>query len=345
MKKLLLALAVSCLILAQEKVDEATDARIRSEESEHSQIMHTLHMLTDRYGPRVTGTPNHEAAAKWAVARDDRVGLEERPPGTLGLRASGLAQRARFGLHRFAGEGESEVRSAGLDAVDQRDGHRLGCPDRAAAGTPGAGRTEPPTRRQPGRSEDAAGAAALRHGSAPPRKRCDQWIAANRDKVRGKMVLVGKQTVVPVDFDPPAKRRPDDQVKAQYDPNNPGGGRGGRGGGGGRGRGTPGSDPPDRRRRWANRWTTCCSMAARWCASTTPRAAKASSWRKQHRAYDAAKTVPTVIVRNDDYGRIERLLADGEDVKLEFNIVNHVYPGGQDQLQRGGRDSRRRQGR
>ena len=40
------------------------------------------------------------------------------------------------------------------------------------------------------------------------------------------------------------------------------------------------------------------------------------------------KAAPTVILRNDDYGRIERLLADGEDVKLQFNIVNHVYPEG-----------------
>src|SRR5438105_4939136 len=67
MKRLLLALVVSFLVLAQEKVDQATVARIRSEEAEHSQIMHTLHMLTDRYGPRVTGTPNHEAAARWVV--------------------------------------------------------------------------------------------------------------------------------------------------------------------------------------------------------------------------------------------------------------------------------------
>ena len=49
---------------------------------------------------------------------------------------------------------------------------------------------------------------------------------------------------------------------------------------------------------------------------------------QQHRAYDPTKTVPTLILRNDDYGRIERLLADGEDVKMEFNIVNHVYPEG-----------------
>ena len=48
----------------------------------------------------------------------------------------------------------------------------------------------------------------------------------------------------------------------------------------------------------------------------------------QHRGYDSTKTIPEVMLRNDDYGRIERLLADGEDVKAEFNIVNRDYPEG-----------------
>jgi carboxypeptidase Q len=38
--------------------------------------------------------------------------------------------------------------------------------------------------------------------------------------------------------------------------------------------------------------------------------------------------VPTVVVRNEDYGRIARILADGTPVELEFNIVNKVYPEG-----------------
>ncbi|MEI9974985.1 MAG: hypothetical protein WDO73_24810 [Ignavibacteriota bacterium] len=68
MKKLVLAFGVIvCALVAQEKVDETTTAKIRSEEMEHSQVMYIEHKLTDRYGPRVTGTPNHEAAAKWAV--------------------------------------------------------------------------------------------------------------------------------------------------------------------------------------------------------------------------------------------------------------------------------------
>src|ERR1700693_5704459 len=78
MKKWCFALlaSLSSLLYAQEKVDVVTDAKMRSEELEHSKIMHTLHMLTDRYGPRVTGTPNHEAAAKWAVAEMTSWGMK-----------------------------------------------------------------------------------------------------------------------------------------------------------------------------------------------------------------------------------------------------------------------------
>jgi hypothetical protein len=65
------------------------------------------------------------------------------------------------------------------------------------------------------------------------------WVAATKDQVSGKILLVGKQTVIPVSFDAPQKRRPDDLVKAQYDPEH---GDGGRGGFGGLGRGGP-QDP------------------------------------------------------------------------------------------------------
>ena len=47
-------------------------------------------------------------------------------------------------------------------------------------------------------------------------------------------MLIGKAAIIPVNFDPPAKRRDDEQVKAQYDPNNPNAGRGRGGFGGGR---------------------------------------------------------------------------------------------------------------
>ena len=42
--------------------------------------------------------------------------------------------------------------------------------------------------------------------------------------------------------------------------------------------------------------------------------------------YVADETIPTVVLRNEDYGRIARLLADDIPVTLEFKIVNRTYP-------------------
>src|ERR1043166_469895 len=75
MKKLLAA-APLCLIILFAQSPDDVNARIRKEEAEHSQIMHTLHMLTDRYGPRLTGSPNFEAAARWAAAQMTRWGFQ-----------------------------------------------------------------------------------------------------------------------------------------------------------------------------------------------------------------------------------------------------------------------------
>src|ERR1700751_4380562 len=49
--------------------DSTIATRIRQEEEQHSQIMRTLHMLADVYGPRVTGSPSLKAAGEWAIAQ------------------------------------------------------------------------------------------------------------------------------------------------------------------------------------------------------------------------------------------------------------------------------------
>jgi Zn-dependent M28 family amino/carboxypeptidase len=45
-------------------------------------------------------------------------------------------------------------------------------------------------------------------------------------------------------------------------------------------------------------------------------------------AYDPAQNLPTVVMRNEDYGRISRLVDNGTAVTLEFNIQNRTYPEG-----------------
>src|SRR5689334_10425557 len=101
MKKLLVAAGLACALLAQ-GVDDSVNARIRKEEAEHSQILHTLHMLTDRYGPRLTGSPNFENAARWVSAELTRWGLKNAHleawdfghPGWLNERAAGYLTAA-----------------------------------------------------------------------------------------------------------------------------------------------------------------------------------------------------------------------------------------------------------
>ena len=41
----------------------------------HSQIMRTLHYFSDIYGPRLTGSPNHKAAAEWAIKQMTEWGM------------------------------------------------------------------------------------------------------------------------------------------------------------------------------------------------------------------------------------------------------------------------------
>ncbi len=48
----------------------------------------------------------------------------------------------------------------------------------------------------------------------------------------------------------------------------------------------------------------------------------------QETNFDLAKAPPTVVMRNEDYGRIWRLLSDGRVVELEFDIVNRIHPEG-----------------
>ena len=44
--------------------------------------------------------------------------------------------------------------------------------------------------------------------------------------------------------------------------------------------------------------------------------------------YNLAKNLPTVVLRNEDYGRITRILADNTPVTLEFTITNRTFPAG-----------------
>jgi hypothetical protein len=54
-------------LLADDTVDLRLVARIKTEAFDHSKVMDHLYYLTDVYGPRLTGSPEFEQAAKWAM--------------------------------------------------------------------------------------------------------------------------------------------------------------------------------------------------------------------------------------------------------------------------------------
>src|SRR5579872_4042897 len=61
---------------AQARSDADAASTMRSEAIDHSQIIRTLHMLTDRYGPRLTGSPNLRDAQDWLVKETTAWGLK-----------------------------------------------------------------------------------------------------------------------------------------------------------------------------------------------------------------------------------------------------------------------------
>ncbi len=119
-------------VSARQSQDVDLTAAIRQEANAHSQIMRTLHVLTDVYGPRVTGSPNLKAAGQWAVDTLESWGLtrgrlepwEFGHPGWVNER---LSAHMVSPVTRSADE-----RGARMDAGDQRHDHRARLPPRAS---------------------------------------------------------------------------------------------------------------------------------------------------------------------------------------------------------------------
>src|ERR1700748_1607055 len=59
-----------------DKVDLATLAQIKTEASDHSQVMENLYYMSEVYGPRVNNSRNHRAAAEWAMQQMKSWGLQ-----------------------------------------------------------------------------------------------------------------------------------------------------------------------------------------------------------------------------------------------------------------------------
>ncbi|HMS43858.1 MAG TPA: hypothetical protein PKE69_26750, partial [Pyrinomonadaceae bacterium] len=62
---------------ASAQFDSEINQRIRNEGKNNSQIMKTIQVLTDVYGPRLTGSPQLKASGEWAANQMKTWGFDE----------------------------------------------------------------------------------------------------------------------------------------------------------------------------------------------------------------------------------------------------------------------------
>lgn len=289
--------------LTSEQIDTEINARIRAEAEDNSQIMRTMHFLTDVHGPRLTGSPNFKAAAEWTVKQMTEWGFTN---GKLEpwdfVNADGTPRQGWLN-ERFSAHIISPVKDSLVGEV--------------LAWTPST------------RGTITTEAVHVLAPTRPTQAELDAWIKEMTPRVEGKIAFVGAHTKVAVNINPPALRRDDEQLRQQLDPNAaPGDGRG-RGAGAGAGRGN--AEPPDPTRLTPQVVNTAVNALVLSAAVRVNDAGRDHGQIRafQNNTYDVTKAPPTVVLRNEDYGRITRILADGTPVRLEFNIVNQTYPAGQ----------------
>ena len=163
------------------------NARIREEGTKNSQVLKTIQVLADVYGPRLTGGPSLKAAGEWAIKQMTAWGME-----------NGALEPWNFGHPGWANE-----RASGFITAPVQDSLVF----EVLAWTPSTN----------GAVKGPAFNMVL--PERPTQAELTAYFDGIKDKLRGSIVIWGNPARVPVNFNPPPKRIPDDVAKARFDPN------------------------------------------------------------------------------------------------------------------------------
>ncbi|NNE68272.1 MAG: M20/M25/M40 family metallo-hydrolase [Pyrinomonadaceae bacterium] len=271
----------------------AVNAKIRDEAMKNSQIMRTLHFFTDVYGPRLTGSPKLVKAGEWAMKQMDEWGFD----------------KTEMDPWEWGNEGWENERASGFLVSPVKDSLVF----EVLAWTPSTN------------GVIKAEAVQLKFPSGPrTQSNLDKYFAEWKDKVKGKIVVFGNPRKIPVNFKPPGKRLDEETIKARFEgrPRRP--------------RPRPAATPEPAERPLSFReilsqmdkfFVENGALLRINDAGMGHGMIRAFS----NRSFDSSTVVPTVVMRNEDFGRITRLMADGNKVELEFNIKNKIYPEGKTQ--------------
>jgi carboxypeptidase Q len=285
-------------VLAQQN-DDIND-KIRTEGNKNSQIMKTLHVLTDVYGPRLTGSPSLKAAGEWAVQQMKSWGFDD----------------ARLEPWDFGHPGWVNERASGFITAPVQDSLVF----EVLAWTPG---TKKAVSGQAFQLIIPTVPTQNPNVNLPPTQaELTAYFESIRNQIKGKMVLVGKPGVIPVNINPNPKRIDDEMVRQRMNPTaTP--------------QAFPTPQPTPKPREGQLTGLQVAEQLDQFLVANKA-AVRINDAGREHgqirafnnRTFDITKTVPTVVMRNEDFGRIARILADGTPVSLEFDIRNRIIPEG-----------------
>lgn len=281
-----------------EPVDQDIVWKIRREATDRSEIMRTLHVLTDVYGPRLTGSPNLRKAQDWLVQRATAAGLKNAHLEEWDFGHPGWANE-KIAVHLVSPVKDSLV----VEAL---------------AWTPGTNGTT------------TASAIIVTPPERPTQADADRFFNRLRGNLKNRAVLIGQPALLDVTIDPPAKRRDDNEARAQFSPNPPPSPFGAP---------APAAPAAPADPKLAPLTADQFQDQLNQFLKDQGAALRVNDAGREHgqirafnnRNFDVTKAVPTVVMRNEDYGRIARLIANGHPVELEATIINQTYPEGKTQ--------------
>jgi len=308
-------------------------ALIRAEETNNSKIMWIIHEIADVYGPRVTGTPNLKAADDWALKTMTSWGMANThlEPWTFQPPSAATPVPGWENMQLLA------------EAVMPFHGQLMVMPLAWTPSTNGVVTAQVVMLQPPGLAPPT-GAGFNFFGGAPPpaepkwaappmpapakpaepkqptQAELDMYLNAMKDKVHGAIVFVGKHVEVPEDMNPAPMRRPEDEWKSRFDAKNP----------------RPFRFPEQPKlpegqltRQEVSRQVDqfLVDNGALVRVNDAGRA-HGIIIAQQNATYDWTRAIPTLVMRNEDYGRISRAIIDGTPVTLRVNIQNKQYPEG-----------------
>lgn len=295
-------LAALLLLLAAAPVLHAQDAPVLSapdvgafiyeEGTERSQVMHLAHVLTDVYGPRLTGSPALAEAGRWALETMQGWGLTN----------------AKAVPWEWGHVGWENERLA-VHVLEPVRGPLVAVP---LAWTP---------------STDGPQAGPLLHLVPPSGPTPEQMQALEdslRSLVRGAVVLVGEPALHSGAGEAPPQRLDDEEVRARFQPH-------------------PEAPMPERTytppRPPEDGTLAPFQVAARIdsllradgaLVRVNPAGMPHGLIRAfANRSYDPEAAPPTLVMRDEDFGRLARLVAAGYTPRLEVDIQNVVHPDAQ----------------